>query len=117
MSFAKSRPLLALVLLFISWKSILFILAILSPGPGYDTSTTLLISTGGFNTSESILTDTDPRLSPLYLKLARWDVIYFASIATRGHVFEQEWAWGLGHTTLLNTVSKGKQHNLRNGMG
>jgi hypothetical protein len=34
--------------------------------------------------------------------LTRWDAIYFASIAERGYVFEQEWAFGWGFTRLLS---------------
>ena len=105
---AEARPLTALVIIFIAWKVLLFFIAIASPGPGYDTSTSLLVSRKNLDISESPVADTSTRLSPLYLKLGRWDAIYFSSIAARGHVYEQEWAWGLGHTTYLSALSTGE---------
>lgn len=67
------------------WKSLILLLTSLAPGPGYDTSTTLLPSTS---------------------KLTRWDAIYYVSKARRGDVFEQEWAFGKGLSTLLNPSAK-----------
>lgn len=85
------RPLVGLTLIFILWKVALILVALSSPGPGYDTSTTLLDFSNG---------------APLYLhhshcpsavsKFVRWDAIYFIQIAQRGHVFEQEWAFSPG---------------------
>merc|ERR1711939_397020 len=68
------------------WKAVLLLLALASPGPGYDTSTTLLDW---------------PERYTLLSKLVRWDSIYFTQIAQHGHLFEQEWAWGTGITSVL----------------
>lgn len=70
---------------FTVWKLLILLIARLAPGPGYDTSTTLLPSTN---------------------KLVRWDAIYFVEIARRGHIFEQEWAFN-GLSSLLAAISHG----------
>ena len=113
LKFAQARPLTALVTIFCAWKLLLFFVAIACPGAGYDTSTSLLVSSENLNLSQSSLADTSTRLSPLYLKLGRWDAIYFASIAARGHIYEQEWAWGLGHTKHLSALSTGEDKRYR----
>ena len=79
-----------LLLYFVLWKTLLFLIAIVSPGPGYDTSTTLLNSTS----------------NGLSHKFVRWDAIYFTEIARRGYVFEQEWAFGWGYTRALAILAK-----------
>lgn len=69
---------------YVVWKSIILLVAWLAPGQGYDTSTTLL---AGAN------------------KLVRWDAIYFVQKAWRGDIFEQEWAFGKGLSTLLSSIA------------
>ena len=83
-----------LISFFIAWKSLLLIIAWASSGPGYDTSTQIL-----FDQREP-----SSRLSTLenvVLRLTRWDGIYFATLAERGHVNEQDWAfsWVLARFT------------------
>lgn len=73
---------------FCIWKTVLLFLVWCAPGRGYDTSTTLLNSNS---------------------KLLRWDAIYYVHTARHGHVFEQEWAFGTGLSTLLGWSS---QHEL-----
>ena len=100
-----NRPRLSLTIYFIAWKLILLLIALTSPGSGYDTSTTLLSesldATGG---SSSLLEAVVVKLST---KLVRWDAIYFTQIAQRGYLFEQEWAFGWGFTRLLAFVGRG----------
>lgn len=77
------RPIRSLTLAFWLWKAVVFVAAVACPGPGYDTSTTLMP-----------IEHIDWSLSfPWPLKFARWDAIYFLPIAERGYVFEQEWAF------------------------
>jgi len=76
--------LLTISLIFATWKAVILLIVWLAPGEGYDTSTTLLV---GAN------------------KLVRWDAIYFVSKAQRGEVFEQEWAFGKGVSTLLSSIA------------
>ncbi|KAI1880924.1 hypothetical protein JX265_001164 [Neoarthrinium moseri] len=40
-------------------------------------------------------------------KLTRWDAIYFIQSARRGHVFEQEWAFGLALPSVISFLVKG----------
>ncbi|KAL9121889.1 MAG: hypothetical protein Q9187_001556 [Circinaria calcarea] len=100
-----NRPKLSLTIYFIAWKSILLLVALTSPGSGYDTSTTLISessdATGG---SSSPL---EAFVGKLSTKLVRWDAIYFTQIAQRGYLFEQEWAFGWGFTRLLAFVGRG----------
>ncbi|KAI5248274.1 mannosyltransferase [Aureobasidium subglaciale] len=92
--------------LFVAWKLLLLCVAYASPGPGYDTSTTLLLLRAQSAQSEStLLEDLAKRLAS---KLVRWDALYFVSVAQRGYVFEQEWAWGWGYTKFVGLVSKGR---------
>ena len=76
---------------FVAWKSLILLIAFLSPGPGYDTSTNLIV----------------PETSAV-AKLVRWDAVYFTQIARRHYVFEQEWAFGWGFTRLLAFLASRK---------
>lgn len=66
------------------WKVLLYLVVTICPGPGYDTSTSLLS------------VDANGQSEPLTgsLKFARWDSIYFLNIAEKGYTYEQEWAFG-----------------------
>jgi len=91
---------------FVLWKLLLLCIAYASPGPGYDTSTTLLFARAQPALSENtLLEDFAKRLAS---KLVRWDALYFVSVAQRGYVYEQEWAWGWGYTHFLGLVAKGR---------
>ena len=103
-------PISSLTVCFILWKLILVSVIIASPGPGYDTSTTLLRwavpKSGEIQANQAAAFK--PRLVWLaLLKFVRWDAIYFIQIAERGYLFEQEWAFGYGYTRLLSTLSSG----------
>ncbi|KAH0559613.1 hypothetical protein GP486_003871 [Trichoglossum hirsutum] len=108
-------PLQTILLFFVIWKTLILLIATLSPGPGYDTSTLLLLGrgdddrpnpppgTGGERAQEWL-----PCSSFCWPeKLVRWDAIYFAKIAERGYLFEQEWAFGWGLTRLITLLSRG----------
>ncbi|KAI5303449.1 vacuolar transporter chaperone [Ascosphaera pollenicola] len=79
---------------FILYKALLLLIALLSPGAGYDTSTSLI---AGAKLD---------RLSTSPVKLARWDAIYFLQAARRGYVFEQEWAFSRVHSFLIHQISQ-----------
>lgn len=96
-----SHPIKTLLLLFILWKSLLFVLVICSPGPGYDTSTALFFHQKSNNGDQSTW------WKLLSHKFVRWDAIYFTQIAHRGYLLEQEWAFGYGYTHLLGLLSLG----------
>lgn len=95
-------PCQTLLAIFIAWKSLLLLIAACSPGPGYDTSTTLA----------QIYDNTGSEIHAVSLlrfissKLTRWDAIYFVKIASRGYLFEQEWAFGWPR--LINLFSSGE---------
>lgn len=101
------RPLRSLALCFAVWKTILYLAILVSPGPGYDTSTLLL---GAFQTpidgSRTVQNRPELPASGIY-KLIRWDALYFTDIARRGRPFEQEWAFGYGYTELLSRFTAG----------
>lgn len=110
----NTYPISSLTACFVIWKLILVLVIITSPGPGYDTSTTLLTSPVP-KSGEIRETPASPFKSPLLrlslLKFIRWDAIYFIRIAERGYLFEQEWAFGWGYTRLLSTLSSGGFHS------
>ena len=83
-------PHLSLFLYYFLWKALLFAIAVISPGIGYDTSTTLLHST----------------LRGISYKFVRWDAIYYTETARRGYLFEQEWAFGWGYTRVVAFLTK-----------
>jgi phosphatidylinositol glycan class V len=104
-----SRPVRLLFLLFVCWKAILFVVIFCSPGPGYDTSTSLLELTDSIPNHQTGLLSGSPTLSPSILKLVRWDAIYFSQLSHRGHVFEQEWAFGVGLSGAVSFISTCKR--------
>ena len=73
----------------------------ISPGLGYDTSSNLLLVGDGTGP------EAGGSATALITRLMRWDAIYFAKVAERGYIYEQEWAWGWGFTRLLSFVAKG----------
>ena len=99
-----NRPKLALVLCFLVWKLLLFCIAIVSPGAGYDTSTTLLQLDDPL---ANLTFKSGLGFPPKVERLVRWDAIYFTQIAQNGYVWEQEWAFGWGFTRLIALISKG----------
>jgi phosphatidylinositol glycan class V len=94
----RCRPIRSLVLIFAAWKALLLI-ALCSPGPGYDTSTTLALRGD---------TQLPGPLTYVIGKLTRWDAIYFVKVATCGYRYEQEWAWGWGFTHLIALCTAGE---------
>ena len=117
------RPLLTLTLVFILWKSLLLLIALTSPGHGYDTSTHLFVARdkdGNVNSNGETTVQSKgsafvqwqelPHQLPnrFLTNLFRWDAIYFVKIAERGYKFEQEWAFGWGYTRLLSWMSNCK---------
>ena len=104
--FLQERPIVLLLLTFVVWKAIVFALVCIAPGPGYDTSTSLLdVAISGPGQQGTLLATADS-VSPTILKFVRWDAIYFTQIALRGHKFEQEWAFGLGLSTPVSAISR-----------
>lgn len=93
----RNHPRVSLVIGFILWKVLLAAIALASPGPGYDTSTTILKREHGEGAVKA--------LSGMR-NFVRWDAIYFTQIAHRGVVFEQEWAFGWGFAKLLTMVGR-----------
>jgi Mannosyltransferase (PIG-V) len=103
------RPVRLLFLLYVCWKAILFVVILCSPGPGYDTSTALLDLTDSKPNHQIGLLSSSPTLSSSLLKLVRWDAIYYSQLSHRGHVFEQEWAFGVGLSGAVSFISTCKR--------
>ena len=98
-----------LVTVFCVWKLVLLSVVALAPGPGYDTSSTLLVSTESQGTSATEIREVATSL-PSALKFVRWDAIYFSQITQRGYIFEQEWAFGPSLPSLVDLLQKGVFH-------
>lgn len=106
-----------LTIYFVGWKLLLLLVIAASPGPGYDTSTTLLgpewttpakeAAIGFLDTARQNFASVSTVLSLVRRNVVRWDSIYFLAIAERGYLFEQEWAFGYGYTRLLSILSPG----------
>lgn len=105
-NFVQWQDIRLLVVLFCIWKVLLFGIMVLAPGPGYDTSSTLLVDAGSSvvpaNQNQKVPTSVPP-----VLKFVRWDAIYFTQITRRGYVFEQEWAFGPGFPTVVGWLQRG----------
>ena len=99
----QDSPIRSLAALFVAWKTLLLLLAVCSPGLGYDTSTSL------FYTESKQAIQLPLVLRYLVGKLTRWDGIYFVQSSRRGYLFEQEWAFGWGFTRVIALCSQGKQ--------
>ncbi|KAI5283907.1 ER membrane glycoprotein subunit of the GPI transamidase complex-like protein [Ascosphaera aggregata] len=107
---------------FFLYKGLLFLIALLTPGVGYDTSTSLLSDDGFFKPppqygegGRGFLWSEGFSISPL--KFARWDAIYFLEAARRGgYVFEQEWAFSrvfsylIGFYAYITALHQEEQH-------
>lgn len=91
----------SLLCLFVAYKSLLLFIALCSPGPGYDTSSTLLTPSAGNGSSLTTL------LELVAEKLTSWDAVYFTTVARRGYLYEQEWASAWGWTRLISFFSSG----------
>lgn len=98
-----------LVPLFCLWKFLLFSIVALAPGPGYDTSSTLLLDADATAVSAAKVQEVATSL-PRVLKFVRWDAIYFSQITERGYLFEQEWAFGPGFPSLVDFLQKSISH-------
>jgi len=107
----------SIALLFAFWKALLLLVVAASPGPGYDTSTDLLLrdprlvpsDPAGVCASQSLV---QRALAHVLPRLTRWDAVYFLEIAQRGYRFEQEWAFGWGFTRIVSFGAKGTAHYL-----
>jgi len=92
-----------LVRIFLAWKLLLYVVAWLAPGQGYDTSTRILfdISRGEHDSGAALFAEHGLQ------RLTRWDGIYFASGATYGQVYEQEWAFSPVLGRVIHFVARG----------
>jgi len=98
------KQLYTLFSMFVAWKGLILLIVFASIGIGYDTSASLLAGAA----SDAILTDAPAEFSSQWLKFVRWDAIYFTHMADQGHVFEQEWAWGIGLSSSLSFLGQRK---------
>lgn len=87
--------------MFGCWKLVLGSIALATPSPAYDTSTSLALPPLGAAAIGSRF------LEALCSRLTRWDAIYFTKVAERGYANEQEWAFGWGYTQAIVATRKG----------
>jgi GPI mannosyltransferase 2 len=92
-----------LITIFVVWKSILLLLATLSPSPGYDTSGYILFNNGSSHEKSHVSLSVIQRLALIHL---RWDALYFIKAAQRGYIYEQEWAFSRAYSLILGTLQR-----------
>jgi len=92
-----------LILIFAAWKIALLLLATLTPGPGYDTSSLILLDK---STNRHFNAQSSPVLGRLPLRTFRWDALYFVNSAQRGYLYEQEWAFSWTYSYIINSVAR-----------
>ncbi|KAF3920896.1 hypothetical protein ABW21_db0207470 [Orbilia brochopaga] len=78
---------------------------------GYDTSSTHVTGLGDTRSFDNDITFSGSIdhhgagfVGRLVTALTRWDAIYFANIAKHGYRWEQEWAFGIGQSYLLQEI-------------
>lgn len=104
-----SASLTRILTLFLFWKLLLLLLAASSPGPGYDTSATLLLP----ELDEQRYPSPPSKASARVLnRLVRWDSLHFIGVAQHGERYEQDRAWGWLYTTILKASAQGSLHNV-----
>ncbi|KAL2162086.1 hypothetical protein VTH06DRAFT_7871 [Thermothelomyces fergusii] len=113
----QPRPFRTLLASFVAWK--LFLLAIalgsIVAGDAYDTSAGLLLlqAHGGEENNRNATAAGRPPEGlgiRLVSRLTSWDALYFVSIARRGYLFEQEWAFGTGLPFTVRNLLRGLTH-------
>ena len=103
LQYGHDHPIVSLSTIFVVWKSIIILTALASPGVGYDTCAGLLSFDMNATTHFS---DTPGQAQSQWLKFVRWDAIYFTQMAEHGHVYEQEWAFGIGLSSAISWIAK-----------
>lgn len=101
----QTHPLRSLIVLFTAWKTLLLAIALgaASVSPGYDTSTDLFFAHLGSGDDGVV----EPPL--LARQLTRWDALYFVHAAASkqgGKVYEQEYAFGTGLSSIINLLAR-----------
>lgn len=91
-----------LAVVFVAWKTLLVLLAIFTPGPGYDTSGFVALTRHDPGRVENHSPSLSDRLALSHL---RWDALYFVKAAQRGYLYEQEWAFSRAHSLTVQTVT------------
>ncbi|KAK3620944.1 ER membrane glycoprotein subunit of the GPI transamidase complex-like protein [Elasticomyces elasticus] len=90
--------------IFFGWKALLLVIAVASPGVGYDSSTKILFDAqrGAHDSWFAKVVEY------VLLRLTRWDGIYFASAAANGQqVYEQEWAFSWALSRVNSMLARG----------
>lgn len=109
----RRHPYRSLAVVFGVWKAFLLAIAVVATwaGPAYDTSGDLLEAAAANNISS-----TTPYASAaghaipsggIVSRLTSWDAIYYVQAARRGHLYEQEWAFGAGLPLVVAFVRGG----------
>ena len=103
MAISKASDRRQLIVVFCTWKALLFLLTAFCPGPGYDTSALILTDASPIR---HVNLESSSRFYHFVLNLFRWDALYFVKAAERGLVYEQEWAFSPALSKLLNVTGR-----------
>jgi hypothetical protein len=109
LDYGRDHPLVSLSAIFVLWKLLIISIALTSPGIGYDTSTSLISwagedgsSSSSSSSSNALVSNVPTSMQSPLMKFVRWDAIYFTHMAEHGLVYEQEWAFGVGWSSVLS---------------
>ncbi|CAK7211173.1 ER membrane glycoprotein subunit of the GPI transamidase complex-like protein [Sporothrix curviconia] len=101
----RQHPYRSLAAMFGIWKAFLLGIAALATlaGPAYDTSGDLLEAITA-NASANTLPGHAIPSGGIVSRFVSWDAIYYVQAARRGHIYEQEWAFGAALPAVVSFI-------------
>lgn len=107
----RQHPYRSLAVVFGLWKAFLLAIAAVATlaGPAYDTSGDLLEAAAKLNVTAPYASTAGHAIPSggIVSRLTSWDAIYYVQAARRGHLYEQEWAFGAGLPLVVSFLRAG----------
>ncbi|CAK7202699.1 ER membrane glycoprotein subunit of the GPI transamidase complex-like protein [Sporothrix eucalyptigena] len=103
----RQHPYRSLAVVFGVWKAFLLGIAAIAAlaGPAYDTSGDLLDTAASTATANASAGHAIPS-GGIVSRFTSWDAIYYVQAARRGHLYEQEWAFGAALPTVVSFLQR-----------